>query len=196
MISQLRGRVVSRQPNHAVLDVNGVGYGVSIPLSTFSRLDGAAGEVTLLTHTHVTQDAIELFGFATTVERQLFQLLIKVNGIGPRLAIGILSGITPEDLAAAIERGDEARLVKVPGIGRKIAARLIVELKDGLKKMEIEQLSAAQPQAAISRDLVSALVNLGYPETRAERAVEEAVRQAADEPFEALLRRALGRLGI
>ncbi|MEW6369281.1 MAG: Holliday junction branch migration protein RuvA [Acidobacteriota bacterium] len=193
MISQLRGRVVSRHNNFIVLDVGGVGYGVHIPLSTYTRLEGMTGEITLLTHTHVTQDAIQLFGFTTSVEKDLFKLLITVSGVGPRLAVNILSGISPEDLSAAIERGEEARLCKVPGIGRKTAARLITELRDQVKKLELERRAGA-PEVTVRDDILSALINLGYPEPRAARALEEAAKAADATDFETLLKRALASL--
>lgn len=188
MISQLRGRVILRQPNHIVLDVGGVGYGLTVPLSTYTRLKDATGETTLLTHTHMSQDRLELFGFSTDVEKTLFGLLLTVSGIGPRLAINILSGISPEELTGAIEGRDEARLSRVPGIGRKLAARLVVELQDKLKKLTIERTASG---AGVRDDLLSALVNLGYPEPRAARAVEGAAKVAGIEDFEEMLKRAL-----
>lgn len=194
MIAQLRGRVLTRQPNLAVIDVGGVGYGVHIPLSTYTRLEGASGEITLLVHTHVTQDAIELFGFSTSVEKQLFTLLITVSGVGPKLAINILSGIAPEELIAAIERKDEARLVMVPGIGKKTAARLALELHDKVRAMAIETKAGEPAGLGLRADLVSALVNLGYPEPRATRAVEEAMRDEVASEFEPLFKKALALL--
>lgn len=193
MIAQLRGRIVSRQPNNVIIDVGGVGYGVHIPLSTFTQLQDVAGETTLLTYTHVTQDSIQLYGFATIVEKHLFLLLITVNGVGPRLASSILSGIAPEELAAAIERKDEARLIMVPGIGKKTAARLIIDLHDKVRKVPLELKPG---EVAPTRgDLVSALMNLGYTEPRAARAVELAIADSGtDAGFELLLKRALAAI--
>jgi len=191
VISQLRGSIMSRRPNFIVLDVNGVGYGLHIPLSTYTRLEKSQGETTLLTYMHVAQDRLDLFGFSTVVERDLFHMLLAVSGVGPRLAINILSGISPEDLVEAIERKDEARLSRVPGIGRKIAARLTTELHDRVRKLSIERQAAG---AGIRDDLLSALVNLGYPTAKAERAVEEAIRAGATEEFESLFKKALAML--
>ncbi len=191
MISQLRGSIVSRRPNFVILDVGGVGYGLHIPLSTYTRIEKATGETILLTYTHVSQDRLELFGFTTTVEKDLFHLLISVSGVGPRLAVNILSGISPEDLVSAIERKDDARLARVPGIGRKIAARLSTELHDRLRKLAFERETAS---VDIREDLLSALMNLGYPEQKAARSVEEAQKAGGEDNFESLLKRALAAL--
>ncbi len=174
-----------------VVDVGGVGYDVTIPVSTFYRLGEPGTEVTLLTHTHVREDALALFGFLTSAEQTLFERLIAVAGVGPRLAISILSGIETPELVGALRSSDVARLTRIPGVGKKTAERLVVELKD--KMVGLQGVEAA-PEEAPGRprdDLVSALVHLGYSRSEAERGVEKALKQQGDGPFEELLRRTL-----
>jgi Holliday junction DNA helicase RuvA len=190
LIAQLRGRLLRKDTQHALVDVGGVGYSITIPVSTFYRLGEPGSEVTLLTHTHVREDALALFGFLTPVEQALFERLIAVAGVGPRLAIGILSGIETPDLVGALRSGDVARLTRIPGVGKKTAERLVVELKD--KMAGLEGVEPA-PEAATSGpkgDLVSALLHLGYSRPEAERGVDKALREG-DAPFEDLLRRTL-----
>jgi Holliday junction DNA helicase RuvA len=190
MIGQLRGRLEDKRPNQVVVDTGGVGYLVQIPLSTFAALGELHTEVTLLIHTHVREDALALYGFLTAREKQFFELLISASGVGPSLALKILSGISVEELFAAIRGGDLARLTQVPGVGRKTAERIVVELRDKLKAVEAE---AAAPgmRAGHEGDVVSALLNLGYEPRTAERSVEEARRTGTAGNFEVLLRGAL-----
>jgi Holliday junction DNA helicase RuvA len=189
MIGQLRGRLEDKRPNQVLVDTGGVGYLVQIPLSTFAALGDLHTEVTLLVHTHVREDALALYGFLTAREKQFFELLISASGVGPTLALKILSGISVEELSPAIGRGDLARLTQVPGVGRKTAERIVVELRDRMKTLEGEPAQPAT-RAGYERDVVSALVNLGYDQRATENAVEEARRVGAGS-FEALLRGAL-----
>jgi holliday junction DNA helicase RuvA len=190
LIAQIRGTLLRKGPQEAVVDVAGVGYRITIPLSTFYRVGEPGGEVTLLTHTHVREDALALFGFLTPVEQALFERLIAVSGVGPKLAISVLSGIEAPELVAALRSGDVARLTRIPGVGKKTAERLVVELKD---KMQDVPSSEAAPvrQSATSDDVVSALVHLGYSRPEAERGVERVFREHGEGRFEELLRAAL-----
>ena len=192
MIAQLRGRLVRKGPQEVVVDVGGVGYRVAIPLSTFYRLGDAGSEVSLLTHTHVREDVLALFGFLTPAEQALFERLIAVSGVGPKLAIAILSGIEAPDLVAALRTSDVARLTRIPGVGKKTAERLVLELKDKVKGLEasVAETPAEAPGSGARSDLVSALVHLGYSRPEAERAVEHALRDGEGR-FEDLLRRSL-----
>jgi Holliday junction DNA helicase RuvA len=191
VIAQLRGRLVRKDPQEAVVDVAGVGYRVTIPLSTFYRLAEIGGEVSLLTHTHVREDTLALFGFLTAAEQALFERLIAVSGVGPKLAISILSGIEAPDLVAALKASDVARLTRIPGVGKKTAERLVLELKDKVQGLEAAaQEAPAEPRSSAQDDLVSALVHLGYSRPEAERGVERALKDG-DGRFEDLLRRSL-----
>ena len=191
MIAQIRGRLLRKDTQQAVVDVAGVGYGLTIPVSTFYRLGEPGTEVTLLTHTHVREDALALFGFLTAAEQTLFERLIAVAGVGPRLAIGILSGIETPDLVGALRSGDVARLTRIPGVGKKTAERLVVELKDKMAGLEGLAPTAEEPAAGPEDDLVSALLHLGYSRPEAERGVDKALQQGGEGPFEELLRRTL-----
>ena len=189
MIAQLRGRLLRKEPQEVVVDVAGVGYRVTIPLSTFYRLAEPGDEVVLLTHTHVREDALALFGFLTATEQALFERLIAVSGVGPKLAIAILSGIEPPDLVAALGSGDIARLTRIPGVGKKTAERLVLELRDKMKDLAATRIEV--PAATTAKDdLVSALVHLGYSRSEAERGVERALAEGEGR-FEELLRRTL-----
>ena len=192
MIGQLSGRLEDKRPNQVLVDVSGVGYLVQIPLSTFAALGELHAEVTLLIHTHVREDALSLYGFLTAREKQFFEMLISASGVGPALALRILSGISVEELVPAIRAGDLARLTRVPGVGKKTAERIVVELRD--KMMAVEE-QAAQPttRAGLEGDVISALVNLGYDPRAAEKAAEEARRAGAGN-FDAMLRGALQAL--
>ncbi|HLF57098.1 MAG TPA: Holliday junction branch migration protein RuvA [Thermoanaerobaculia bacterium] len=196
MIALLRGRLVRSNPERLVVDVGGVGYDVHISLSTFSELERrGAAEVELLIHTHVREEQLALYGFATERERELFERLVTVSGIGPRLAQVILSGLPPEDLLQAIAAGDVVRLTRIPGVGKKTAERMVVELRDRLQALAREVApAAAAPAAASDDDLVTALVHLGYKPAQAEKAVGEARREAPEAEFHALLPKALRRL--
>ena len=195
MIAQLRGTLGDKRPNQVLVDVGGVGYLVHIPLSTFYALGDLHSNVTLLIHTQVREDAISLYGFLSAREKHLFELLISASGVGPVLALKILSGMSVDDLVPAVRSGDLARLTRIPGVGRKTAERMIVELRDKLAAMEIPE-DARKPVATTgtSGDVVSALLNLGYDQHAAEQAVERAGKNGASESFETLLRGALQQL--
>jgi holliday junction DNA helicase RuvA len=193
VIAHLRGRVLRKEPQEVVVDVSGVGYRVTIPVSTFYRLGDEGSEVSLLTHTHVREDALALFGFLTAGEQDLFEKLISVAGVGPKLAINVLSGIEAPDLVAALKTSDLARLTRIPGVGKKTAERLVLELKDKMPAIlpAAETAVAAAPPASSREDLVSALVHLGYSRPEAERGVDRALKEDGGGRFEDLLRRTL-----
>jgi Holliday junction DNA helicase RuvA len=191
VIAQIHGRLLRKGPQEAVVDVGGVGYRVTIPLSTFYRIGEPGAEVTLLTHTHVREDALALFGFLTPVEQALFERLIAVSGVGPKLAISVLSGIEGPELVLALRSGDVARLTRIPGVGKKTAERLVVELKDKMADLPAADVETAPPPSPAADDLVSALLHLGYSRPEAERAVERTLREHTDGRFEDLLRFAL-----
>jgi holliday junction DNA helicase RuvA len=195
MIAQLRGSLGDKRPNQVLVDVGGVGYLVHIPLSTFYALGDLHANVTLLIHTQVREDAISLYGFLSAREKHLFELLISASGVGPALALKILSGMSVDDLVPAVRSGDLARLTRIPGVGRKTAERMIVELRDKLAAMEIPE-DARKPvtTTGAAGDVVSALLNLGYDQHAAEQAVERAGKNGASETFEPLLRGALQEL--
>jgi len=192
LIAQLRGRLLRKDTQEAVVDVGGVGYRVTIPLSTFYRLGADGEEVSLLTYTHVREDALALYGFLTTREQGLFERLIAVSGVGPKLAVNILSGIEAPELVEALRTSDVGRLTRIPGVGKKTAERLVLELKD---KMQGLTPPAEAPQApspgSPKDDLLSALLHLGYSRAEAERAGDRALREDGSGRFEDLLRRTL-----
>jgi Holliday junction DNA helicase RuvA len=192
MIGLLRGRLLEKRPNQVILDVGGVGYLVAVPLSTFAAMGELHAEVTLLIHTHVREDALALYGFLSAREKHLFELLLGASGVGPTLALKILSGMNVEELVPAIRTGDLARLTKIPGVGRKTAERMVVELKDKLEAVEAEK-PAASP-AGVEADVKSALINLGYDDRASEAAVTEAKSRAGAGSFEKLLRASLTAL--
>ena len=193
MIAFLRGRLLEKHPNRVIVDVQGVGYEVHVPLSSFYGMAEVEHELTLRVHTHVREDALLLFGFATALELSLFERLIAVSGIGPKLALAVLSGIEPQELIAAVQRGDIARLTSIPGIGKKTAERLALELKDRIAKLE--GASAPAPSAGSMRDdLVSALLNLDYHRSAVEKAVDAVLAADGSRSFEAALRDALRRV--
>jgi Holliday junction DNA helicase RuvA len=200
VIAHLRGRIFEKHPNRLVLDVNGVGYDVFVPLSTFYGLGEPGAETALRIHTHVREDALVLYGFATLLEQELFERLIGVSGIGPKVALAVLSGIEPLDLIRAIERGDLARLTAIPGVGKKTSERIVLELKDRLPRAQVAAVAAgvALPESSTQRDdVLSALVNLGYHRPLAEKAVEAAINTlgpASDAGFERMLKQALREL--
>jgi Holliday junction DNA helicase RuvA len=194
VIALLRGRVFEKQPNRLVLDVNGVGYEVHVPLSTFYDAGDAGADITLRVHTHVREDALQLYGFLTRLEQQVFERLIAISGIGPKLAIAVLSGIDPGELVAAVQRGDVARLTAIPGIGRKTAERIVLELRDRLAQIDVGIIpggAITTPADRLRDDLVSALVNLGYHRPQAEKSVESALASDPGIAFDQALRRAL-----
>jgi len=193
MIGYLKGTVLRSSPERVLLDVQGVGYEVHVPLSTYYELEraGPGGAVQLFIHTHLRDDGIALFGFASEREKLLFEKLIAVSGIGPRLARVVLSGMAADDLLAALAAGDLARLTSIPGIGRKTAERMVLELRDKMRELAAELPGRAAPAG---EEVVSALVNLGYKPAQAERAVAEARREQPEASFQALLRASLNRL--
>jgi Holliday junction DNA helicase RuvA len=195
MIGQLRGQLAGKRPNQVLVDVGGVGYLVQVPLSTYAALGELHTEVTLLIHTHVREDALALYGFVSAREKHFFEMLLSASGVGPSLALKILSGMSVEELVPAIRGSDLVRLTKIPGVGRKTAERMVVELKDRLEIVaaEAEKPAAASPAGA-EADVISALVNLGYDGRAAEGAVGEAKRAAGTANFEKLLRAALQSL--
>ncbi len=194
MIGQLRGRLAEKRPNHVLIDVGGVGYVVQVPLSTYAALGELHTEVTLLIHTHVREDALALYGFVSAREKHLFEMLLSASGVGPALALKILSGMNVEELVPAIRASDLARLTRIPGVGRKTAERMVVELKDKLEAVAAETEKPGASPAGVEADVVSALVNLGYEARAAEGAAAEAKREAGGGNFEKLLRRALQAL--
>src|ERR1700728_1616261 len=195
MIAQLRGSLADKRPNQIIVEVGGVGYLVNIPLSTFYALGGLREEVVLLVHTHVREDSLALYGFLTAREKHLFEMLLSASGVGPTLALKILSGMSVEELVPAIRNSDLARLTKIPGVGRKTAERMVVELRDKLDAVTVEvERPAASSPAGIEADVASALVNLGYDQRAAETAVAEAKREAGSASFEKMLRAALQSL--
>src|SRR6202045_2174024 len=187
MIGQLRGHLADKRPNQVLVDVGGVGYLVQVPLSTYASLGELHTEVTLLIHTHVREDAFSLYGFLSSREKHFFELLLSASGVGPSLALKILSGMSVEELVPAIRGGDLARLTRIPGVGRKTAERIVVELKDKLDAVAIEaQKPTAASPAGAEADVVSALVNLGYEARLAESAVTDARRENRAGNFEQL----------
>ena len=197
MIAHLRGRIFEKHPNRLVIEAGGVGYDVFVPLSTFYGLGEAGTEIALRIHTHVREDQLSLFGFATVLEQDLFERLIGVSGIGPKLALAVLSGIEPMDLVRAIERGDVARLTAIPGIGKKTSERIVLELKDRLPRAPIAAVAeggADDHGPRVRDDLLSALINLGYHRPLADKAVEAAIKTTPDGGFERTLKQALREL--
>ncbi|HWY43497.1 MAG TPA: Holliday junction branch migration protein RuvA [Candidatus Sulfotelmatobacter sp.] len=192
MIGQLRGRLADKRPNQILMDVGGVGYLVSVPLSTYAALGELHTEVTLLIHSHIREDAFALYGFLSSREKHLFEMLLSASGVGPTLALKILSGMSTEELIPAIRGNDLGRLTKIPGVGRKTAERMVVELKDKLETMAIsEQKPAPTSPAGVEADVVSALINLGYDGRAAENAVAEGKREVGTSNFEKLLKASL-----
>jgi len=195
MIGYLRGRLLRATPERLLVDAGGVGYSVAVSLATFSELERRGGEeVELLVHTHVREDQLSLFGFATERERELFEKLITVSGIGPRLAQVVLSGLPTIDLLQAIAAGDVVKLTRIPGVGKKTAERMVVELRDALQVLAKEAAPEPVSPTASDDDLVAALVNLGYKASQAEKAVGDARREAPGAEFHELLPLALRRL--
>ena len=194
MIGQLRGRLADKRPNQVLVDVGGVGYLVAVPLSTYAALGELHTEVTLLIHTHVREDALALYGFLSSREKHFFELLLGASGVGPSLALKILSGMNVEELVPAIRGGDVVRLTKIPGVGRKTAERMVVELKDKLEAVTVAEEKQPASKAGAEADVVSALTNLGYDGRQAESAVAEGKRAAGTASFEKLLKAALQAL--
>jgi Holliday junction DNA helicase RuvA len=188
LIARLKGTLVEKSPSRIVVDVGGVGYDVLVPLSTFYGLGEAGAPVSLRVHTHVREDVIALYGFASSLEQDLFERLIAISGIGPKLALAVLSGIDSAELVRAIRTQDVARLTRIPGVGKKTAERIGLELKDRLPHTAGPAAEVAPDGDGVRADLLSALTNLGYKGAVAEKAVDAAVKKAPDAPFEQLLR--------
>jgi Holliday junction DNA helicase RuvA len=186
VIAHLRGKLAQKDPARLVVDVNGVGYEVFIPLTTYTSLPAAGSEVSIDIHTHVREDMIALYGFSTRRERTIFEKLMTISGIGPKLAVTILSGGSVEDLVAAIKRADLARLTAIPGVGRKTGERIILELKD-----KLQDFTEAEPKSSVEVDVLSALENLGYNRAIAEGALRRAMNGDREPPFDVLFKRSL-----
>ena len=194
MIGSLRGKLIEKRPNLVLIDVGGVGYQVVVPLSTFTSLGALHSESTLLIYTHVREDQLALYGFFTAREKHCFELLISASGVGPSLALKILSGMSLEELIPAIRKGDLAQLVRIPGVGRKTAERIVVELRDKLAVVDVPQAGKPTTRSQLESDVASALVNLGYDTRSVDGAIEKAGVKAPGD-FEELLRAALQILG-
>jgi Holliday junction DNA helicase RuvA len=194
MIAFLRGRILEKHPNRLIVDVAGVGYDVAVPVSTFYRAGEEGGEIALRIHTHVREDQLALYGFATSLELTVFERLIAISGIGPKLALAVLSGLEPRELVGAIARGDLARLTSIPGVGKKTAERIAVELRDRLPKAVEAVSGPVAPADALREDLASALVNLGYHRQAIDRALDRVLADGAAPVFDTALRSALRHL--
>ena len=195
VIAQISGTLAQKIPGEIVVDVGGVGYQVLIPLNVFYQLPEIGAAISLQIYTHVREDALQLFGFNDPAEKQVFLLLISVSGIGPKLAVNILSGIPAEELARALKEGDQVRLIAIPGVGRKLAERMIVELKDKFAALSPAGVESAKPVmgSQVMQDAVSALVNLGYKRPEAEKTVREVLKNG-DRSLENVLKDTLRRL--
>jgi Holliday junction DNA helicase RuvA len=195
MIGHLRGTVLEKHPNQVIVEAAGVGYDVQIPISTYTSLPGEGNPVALRIYTHVREDALLLFGFATAEEKLVFERLISVSGIGPKLAVTVLSGLPTSDLIAAIRGGDVHRLVRIPGVGKKTAERIVLELKDKLAGVEVGAPAPPQetgtPWTTLERDVLSALQNLGCSRPAAEDAIRKVKDRGAPDQFEAFFRAAM-----
>jgi holliday junction DNA helicase RuvA len=200
LIAQLSGKLASKQPNNIIIDVQGVGYEVTIPVTTFYVLGEIGSEVTLKIHTHVREDVLQLFGFASFRDKELFLKLLSVSGIGPKVAITMLSGMASLELINAITKNDLGRLTAIPGVGRKTAERVVVELRDKLSKIALAEgevavsAETALSDMAIKEDTIAALISLGYPKPLAERAVSAALSEEGEVSIQAVLKRTLKRL--
>jgi Holliday junction DNA helicase RuvA len=193
MIAHLTGKILEKHANMAVIDVAGVGYEVTIPLSTFYELGEAGSEASLRVHTHVREDAIQLFGFKSGRERDLFLRLVSVQGVGPKLAITMLSGMSADEMVLAIRKEDLARLTGIPGVGRKTAERLVVELRDKVSDLGggSKTVGGSLPTDSVFDDALSALINLGYQRPAAEKALNAAAKEGTEITVQKLLRRSL-----
>jgi len=195
MIRLLRGTLAGKSPSRIIVDVGGVGYDVQVPLSTFYVLGDEGANVSLRIHTHVREDVIALFGFASGIEHDLFERLIAINGIGPKLALAVLSGIEPAELIRAVRQHDVARLTAIPGVGKKTAERIGLELKDRLPAASSDAVAApSSPRDQLKDDLLSALLNLGYQRNVAEKAIEKTLEGGSEAGFETALKGTLKRL--
>src|SRR5271169_6907368 len=188
MIAHLRGRLISKHPNQAIIEAAGVGYDVTISVPTFSDLPALGAEVALHIHTHVREDVIALYGFLRPSEKLLFEKLITVSGIGPKLAITILSGMAADEMVGAIRGNDVARLTRIPGIGKKTAERMVLELRDKLPEAGPASAPAAPTLSATEEDVLSALLNLGYPRAAAEKVLTIVTKNGKAGSFDAMFR--------
>jgi Holliday junction DNA helicase RuvA len=196
MIAWLRGRLLEKQPTRLIVDVQGVGYDVAVPVSTFYAIGDPGAVVTLRVHTHVREDALALYGFLSAFELTVFERLISTSGIGPKLALSVLSGIEAADFVSAVQRADVARLTRIPGVGKKTAERICLELKDTLSALGAVATPARAPDSAsiLRDDLVSALVNLGYHRSAVDKVLDKQLASDDAPRFEAALRAALREL--
>jgi Holliday junction DNA helicase RuvA len=194
MIAHLRGTLLAKHPNQAIVETHGVGYDVAITVPTFTEMPAAGAEVALHIHTHVREDALSLYGFLRLAEKQLFEKLLTVSGIGPTLAIKILSGMPVDEMVGAIRGGDLARLTRIPGIGRKTAERMVLELRDKLPVASGASEISAATATPVEEDVISALVNLGYQRAAADKALLAARSSKGPQNFDVLFRGALGSL--
>jgi Holliday junction DNA helicase RuvA len=204
MIAHLSGTLLSKEPNQVIVDVGGVGYDVTIPLSTFYDLDDQKSDVQLLIYTHVKEDALQLYGFKTANERKLFVHFISVSGVGPKLGIALLSHMKTEELIESIKSNNLARLTQIPGIGRKTAERLVVDLRDKMIQLSQEQVAVdtgvksettyMSTEDTVRGDALSALLNLGYQRSAAEKAIDAALNEGGEITVESILRRSLKKL--
>jgi len=192
MIAHLRGTLLATSPGHAIVDCHGVGYEVTVSMNTFTQLPEAGSEVSLFIYTNVREDQIALFGFHLAEEKALFEKLLSVSGIGPKLAVNILGGMKPHDLAATIRGGDATRLTRMPGVGKKTAERMVLELKDKLTEFGVAP-APPRPRHPLEEDVLSALINLGYQAAAAEKSLEQ-LGPANGRTFEQLFRAALSQL--
>jgi Holliday junction DNA helicase RuvA len=191
MIAHLRGKLLAKHPNQAIVEAGGVGYDVTITVPTFSDLPALGSEASLHIHTHVREDQIALYGFLLASERVLFEKLISVSGIGPKLAITILSGMAADEMVGAIRGNDVARLTRIPGIGKKTAERMVLELRDKMPQPVAGDTLPVQVLTSVEEDVLSALMNLGYQRVTAEKALASAGKNA---PFEKMFREAMASL--
>ena len=194
MIGFLTGKIISKKPTQILMDVNGVGYQVNISITTFEKLGDLNSAISLYTYLSVKEDALDLYGFSTEAEKEMFRLLISVSGIGPKLAQSILSGIQIEELKEALQVGNISRLVAIPGIGRKTAERLLIELRDKVEKLAEEFIQVSNAKFAIKNDAVSALTSLGYNVKTAEKVVRDILEKTPDATIEDLVKEALSKL--
>ncbi len=204
MIAHLSGTLLTKEPNSVIVDVSGVGYEVNIPLSTFYELENEGSNVKLRIYTHVKEDALQLYGFKTERERQLFVNFISVSGIGPKIGIALLSGMSADELVASIKNNNLARLTLIPGVGRKTAERLIVDLREKKAAMAASQIESepgsrleaigASPEDSVRSDALSALLNLGYQRSAAEKAIDAVLNDGGEMTVESVLRRGLRKL--
>ena len=194
MIAHLRGTLLAKRPNQAIVETHGVGYDVAISVPTFTEMPAAGAEVALHIHTHVREDALSLYGFLRLAEKQLFEKLLTVSGIGPKLAITILSGMPADEMVGAIRGGDLVRLTRIPGIGKKTAERMVLELRDKLPAPAGTSEMSARLASPVEEDVISALVNLGYQRAAADKALLAARGSKSPQSFDVLFREALGSL--